>query len=197
MKQAIIIFQKNAKLGHVKTRLAADVGNEKALEIYQFLCAHTHAQIEAVQADKYLYYSQEIEVEKQHEGYHYRVQEGADLGERMYNAFQELFEMGYERVLITGTDCYEMQTKHLQAAFEQLNTNPYVFGPAKDGGYYLLACSRLDKGLFIDRKWSHAKVLEEALQFLKNMKLGVTLIECLSDIDTAMDLGELRTRFDL
>jgi glycosyltransferase A (GT-A) superfamily protein (DUF2064 family) len=57
-RDAIIIFMKNPQLGKVKTRLAATVGNTKALEIYQLLMQHTNAITKSLTAiEKYLFYS--------------------------------------------------------------------------------------------------------------------------------------------
>ena len=193
--RAIIIFQKNAVLGKVKTRLAASTGNEKALEIYQFLTKHTHQELDAVVADKFLFFSDHLESPSELHGYKFYVQQGKDLGERMYNAFKTVFKLGYHSVIIVGTDCYEMRSKHVNEAFSLLDQSPYVFGPALDGGYYLLGTTRPDPSVFIGKKWSHSNVLKEAKDSVLQLDLKFTCIESLSDIDNIYDLGPLKTKF--
>ncbi|TNE55418.1 MAG: glycosyltransferase [Bacteroidetes bacterium] len=196
-KRAIIIFQKNAVKGRVKTRLAAGVGDEKALEIYRFLTAHAHQQLRELNVDKFLFFSDYLEEIPELKNYHFRVQQGADLGERMYRAFSELFEVGYESILIIGTDCYELRSKHLSEAFEQLRQSSFVFGPAKDGGYYLLGTTELLSGLFLNKNWSHEHVLKDACDFLEKNEQPYQLLETLSDVDTIDDLGPLKEQFQI
>ena len=61
MNEAIIIFVRKPELGKVKTRLAASLGAEKALEIYKELLLHTRQICERVKADKFVYYHVQIE----------------------------------------------------------------------------------------------------------------------------------------
>ena len=63
MKDAVIIFVRNPELGKVKTRLAATVGDEQALDIYCRLLKHTMQQVSEVAADKFVYYHQHIKAD--------------------------------------------------------------------------------------------------------------------------------------
>ena len=108
-KSAIIIFQKNAELGKVKTRLANDLGDQTALKIYDRLCALTHHICSQVPVDKFLYYSNFLPEDKpRYASYHFKVQTGIGLGARMSNAFSDIFYAGYQKILIIGTDCAEI-----------------------------------------------------------------------------------------
>lgn len=197
MNRAIIIFQKNAVLGKVKTRLAADVGDEKALEIYRFLTDYTHLHLEPVDAAKFLFYSDSLEENSRLRDYSVHVQQGADLGERMLNAFQLVFDQGFDAVVIIGTDCHELKSKHVNEAFQRLESTDYVIGPAVDGGYYLLGTRQLNAGVFLNKSWSHADVLKEAIQSIDEAGLTHSCIELLSDIDTVDDLKELKALFSI
>ena len=118
--QALIIFVKNPVPGKVKTRLAKSIGNEKAAEVYAFLLDHTRAITGRLNDTQcFVYYGDVIgERDGWSNGfYHRRLQSGRDLGERMRNAFADCFQAGFSKVVIIGSDCLEIQTRHLQQAF--------------------------------------------------------------------------------
>jgi len=56
----------------------------------------------------------------------------------MQNAFQNGFNNNYKKVVIVGSDLYDLKPKHINEAFNALDKNDAVIGPAEDGGYYLL-----------------------------------------------------------
>lgn len=188
-KAALIIFQKNAILGKVKTRLAVSIGDEKALEVYEWLTAYTHEQARGLNVDKFLFYSDFIAEypDGSLSGYQYEVQSGEDLGERMRNAFAHLFAKGYMSVVIIGTDCPYLTSSDLNKAFLNLSQADLVFGPAKDGGYYLLGMSSFFPEIFKDIPWSTSKVLETTLDRADKQKLDYEFLKLLSDIDTLED----------
>jgi rSAM/selenodomain-associated transferase 1 len=189
MKKGMIIFQKNALLGHVKTRIAATTGDDLALKIYNWLTAYTHRIAREVKVDKYLFYSDFIpdQPELDHQEYYVELQAGSDLGERMRNAFKQLFEDGYSSVVIIGTDCAELQVSDLNAAYRTLSHSDLVIGPASDGGYYLLGMSQYHPELFTQIPWSTDKVLELTLEVANNAGLTYEILEIRSDIDTFED----------
>ena len=191
MKKALIIFQKNPKKGSVKTRLAATVGDENALRIYNVLVSHTHEVIKQVDCDKYLYFSNQIEQSEKWGHCELRVQKGADLGERMYNAIAEIKMEGAEEVVIIGTDCYELLDTHINAAFLALERNDYCIGPAEDGGYYLMGTNSPDKGVFLEKEWSTESVFEEAKSSIDKLGKSLAVLDQLPDVDNEADLKSL------
>jgi rSAM/selenodomain-associated transferase 1 len=198
MKKAIIIFQKNEILGKVKTRLANDVGHAKAMEIYQFLVSYTHKILKDLPVEKFIFYSDFIEENNiLNSNYTKLLQQGDDLGERMFHAFQTLFKKGYQSVVIIGTDCYELNKEHIENAFESLETFDFVIGPAKDGGYYLLGSTFLEATIFMGKIWSSDSVYKETLQNFDEIGLDYTILETLSDIDSINDLKDLRQTFNI
>lgn len=186
----LIIFVKNLVPGMVKTRLAEDVGMFLALDVYQELVNNTAKVVKKVDVDKIVFYSEYVEVEDSFdaENIEYHIQEGNELGERMNNAFQVGFDKGYSRVIIIGSDCYDLKKKHLVEAFDQLEINDIVVGPAKDGGYYLLGLNGPCPALFEGKTYSHAKVFQELMAEAEELELEVHLLEKLNDIDTLEDL---------
>ena len=189
MKTGLIIFQKNAIPGRVKTRIAASVGDSHALEIYNWLTDFTHQIVREVKVDKYLFYSDFIpeQTEGDKSDYQGEIQSGSDLGDRMCNAFKLLFEKGYSSVVIIGTDCADLKTSDLNDAYMGLSQADLVIGPAQDGGYYLLGMSRFLPELFNEISWSSSTVLESTLDIANKSGLDYEFLEIRSDIDTYED----------
>ena len=182
-------------LGKVKTRIAATVGENVALEIYTQLLDHTHRVAIEVKVDKFLFYSDFIPEQKEaYPGYHYMLQEGEDLGERMCNAFASLFARGYSNVVIIGTDCPDLEASDLNTAFLALSRNDMVIGPAKDGGYYLLGMRRFHPELFRGIHWSTERVLELTLDAADEARLDYEFLRLHSDVDTFADWEDFNRR---
>lgn len=198
-KEALIIFQKNAVLGKVKTRLAASIGDEKALEIYEWLTSYTHEQVRGLNVDKFLFFSDFIleNPELDQDNYQYEVQSGEDLGGRMRNAFAHLFAKGYKNVVIIGTDCPHLKSSDLNKAFLNLGQVDLVIGPARDGGYYLLGMSSFFPQLFNDISWSTSKVLKSTLDRADGLDLEYEFLKVLSDIDTLSDWEQFNTQYKI
>ena len=187
-KKALIIFTRNPELGKVKTRLAKSVGDESALNVYKFLLKHTVEITEKLNVDKYVFYSENIHRDDiwNPDIFRKKLQNGADLGERMHNAFSEMFGMGYEKVMIVGSDIYELQQKDIENAYDALETTPFVIGPATDGGYYLLGMKELNSEIFQNKDWGTTTVLKATLKDLKSGKY--VLLEERNDVDYYEDI---------
>ncbi len=192
-KNLIIIFTRNPELGKVKTRLAKTVGNEAALNIYKYLLNHTEQAIRNIEADKAVYYSIKIRDNDIWDNsiYQKHLQQGNDLGIRMLNAFDNAFKNNYQKVVIVGSDLFDLQSKHIEEAFKNLDKHNLVIGPAKDGGYYLLGMKKLHKEVFQNKVWGTETVRENTLQDLQNE--SVFLLEELNDIDTYDDMKDNST----
>lgn len=187
---ALIIFVRHPELGKVKTRLAKVIGNEKTLQVYQLLIGHTHQVTISLNCRKFVYYADQV---IEHDlwtfpGYTKRQQFGADLGERMSNAFRELFDQGFKRVLIIGSDCYQLKTELLEEAFNNLASHDVVIGPTFDGGYYLLGMTQFFPEVFKGVNWSTDQVSKQTLTIINERNLSFALLEQLSDVDEASDL---------
>ena len=127
-KKALIVFTRNPELGKVKTRLAATVGPKAALTIYKFLIQHIVEVSEKVIADKYTFYSENIETNDAWDDTIFRkkLQQGNKLGSKMENAFDQLFKMGYQKVVIVGSDIYELSSQDIEDSFLNLENNDVV-----------------------------------------------------------------------
>ena len=190
-KNLLLIFTRNPELGKCKTRLAATVGDETALDIYNFLLDHTVAITKNLNAAKQVWYSEKIWDNDIWDDAFYdkKLQNGADLGIRMGNAFQDGFASGYERIIIIGSDMLDLSQGDLEQAFEQLKDNDFVIGPAQDGGYYLLGMKTFKPKLFRDKAWGQETVLEDTLNDLQNEKHAV--LEERNDVDVYEDIQDI------
>ena len=187
-KHLLLIFTRNPELGKVKSRLAKGVGERNALEIYKTLLDHTKYVVKQVTCTKRVGYSVKVQTDDMWDSDHFEKfqQEGEDLGVRMYNAFVKAYADGYEKVLIVGSDLFDLRPHHIEQAFISLDKNDAVIGPAKDGGYYLLGMNTLFKKVFYNKEWGGDTVFKQTLLDLKNTK--VHQLETLNDIDFVEDL---------
>ncbi|RMB62854.1 glycosyltransferase [Dokdonia sinensis] len=187
-KNLLLIFTRNPELGKVKTRLAQGVGQENALEIYKTLLKHTRDVVAQVDCTRRVGYSVLVRENDIWDGARFEKfqQEGDDLGVRMHNAFAKAYSDGYEKVLIVGSDLFDLRPKHIEQAFMALDTNDVVIGPAQDGGYYLLGMNKLVKDVFYNKEWGGETVFEATTKDLQSYE--VATLETLNDIDFAEDL---------
>ncbi len=190
-KNLLLIFTRNPELGRCKTRLAATVGDETALEIYQFLLEHTVEITAQLDLEKEVYYSEEIWKDDiwDNNTYSKKLQTGIDLGERMANAFKAGFKAGYEKIIIIGSDMYDLNQKDLEGAFETLERTDFVVGPATDGGYYLLGMKSFKEALFIDKAWGTGNVLKDTLKNLEEERFE--LLKERNDVDYYEDIKDI------
>lgn len=188
---ALIIFIKNPELGKVKTRLAKTVGDEKAYQIYLELTRITRENALLLRGvTPYVFYSDFINHDDEWHNQHFekRLQQGNDLGERMFNAFNDILKR-HERACIIGSDCPTLSLEILNMAFKKLETHDSVIGPASDGGYYLLGMTQQipPQYLFENMAWSTQEVFPETLKRLKRQHYSAAILPILTDIDEEKD----------
>lgn len=191
-KNLLLIFTRNPELGKCKTRLAATIGNQKALDIYNFLLQHTATLTKGAKAEKQVWYSEEIWEEDIWDARFFtkKLQQGKDLGARMALAFQEGFAQGFERIIIIGSDMYDLTTTDIDQAFETLTKADVVIGPAQDGGYYLLGMTTFAKTIFQEKAWGTDTVFKDTLADLHHK--NVHLLETRNDIDLYEDIKDIK-----
>jgi hypothetical protein len=117
-----------------------------------------------------------------------------DLGARM----QRLFDRAPPGpAVIVGTDVPLMDRAHIAAAFRLLGHHDAVFGPAEDGGYWLVGLRRRPRrlGPFAGVRWSSAHALADTLANLGRLSVAVALLPTLFDVDTPADLARCSGAF--
>jgi hypothetical protein len=177
----------------VKTRLAEALGPELAAEVYRVL-ADEEIRLTAPREGEYervfLFAPAEARAAVQQwlPGQTLAPQRGADLGERMANAFEDAFRSGARRAVLIGSDVPSLSRDDVCEAFEAVEEHGVVVGPASDGGYYLVALDRPRPSLFRDVAWSTPSVFASSIQRAGALGLDVHVLRTLSDVDTIDDL---------
>jgi rSAM/selenodomain-associated transferase 1 len=196
--QRLLVFARLPERGRVKTRLAATIGEERALAVYEAMLADVLAGVGESSPET------EIEVlwapTENADGDSLRrafgerslaMQTGATLGDRMSMAFSERFFFHRtQKVVAIGVDEPRLTRELIDHAFALLDSCEWVVGPATDGGYYLIGCrsAAFDTSIFDRIAWGTADVL--ATTVAKIAAAGATLATLpeRSDIDVAEDL---------
>ena len=172
-RRRLILFARFPVAGKVKTRLIPALGAEGAAALHRRLV------LRSLRTAQALCQSRGVELEirfagddanpMQHwlgDGWLCRPQREGDLGQRMAGAFADSFREGSPATVIIGSDCPSLTPETLSAAFESLKTNPVVFGPATDGGYYLIGLTRLVPEIFLGIAWGTETALAQSLEIL-------------------------------
>ncbi len=189
----LIVFVKEPRPGHVKTRLARDLGPELAARVYRALAEAEIAGTRpaAGEYERVFFHDPDGDpaaLRAWLPGERLFPQAGADLGERMRAAFEHCFAAGAGRVAIVGTDVPWAGRAHVRAALEALRSQDVAVGPTPDGGYYLLALRAPQPQLFENVPWSTAEVLPATRARARARGLALAELVPLPDVDTLDDL---------
>jgi rSAM/selenodomain-associated transferase 2/rSAM/selenodomain-associated transferase 1 len=199
-RRRLIIFTRYPEPGKTKTRLIPVLGKHGAADLQRKMTEHIVAKALAInQRDA-------VSVEIHYEGgnkqlmqewlgsdFIYRPQHPGNIGERMHFALDAAFNSGATAAAIIGSDIPDITIDLLTNTFARLEDNDLVFGPARDGGYYLVAASEKAwshdaSQIFSGIHWSTAKVLTQTLQTASDLKMSYILLDTLDDVDRPQDL---------
>jgi rSAM/selenodomain-associated transferase 1 len=219
-KRIIVIFVKYPQRGRVKTRLARALGDGVAVGIYRNLVEYLIGVLRRVDADEVrvcfdprekegeivswlqpVWLAAAAEVLPAGPRLVFRPQGGGELGVRMESAFGEVFrEYGKDgnpapKVVAVGSDCIEIDGEIFRESWDALDSDDVVFGPARDGGYYLLGMKSPHRGLFENIPWSTEKTLEVSLDRAREAGLAIALLDKKHDIDTEEDWRRFEKMF--
>jgi len=220
MTDAIAVFARAPQPGLVKTRLAKVIGNEAAAALYGAMLRDTLAlALKAARkqgnCEVVLTYTPDNALD---DGPYSLApfwrgpclaQGAGNLGERLLNCASRLHEQGSERVVIIGSDSPDLPPVHICRAFNNLTRKELifdagvpkvhpadlVFGPARDGGFYLVAtAAKIQPKLFNDVEWSDKNTLSQVLANAERLGQSVTKIWKWDDVDAITDLRRLSQR---
>jgi len=198
--RCLLFLVKDPEKGAVKTRLARDLGEEVARDLYRnfifdmlsiFQRNHFPLSI-CVYPESAL-----GDVEKLlGENHRYLPQSGKDLGGRMEYCFRQAFSHGFERVVAAGSDIPDLPAEIIGEAFTSLEVVDCVVGPSLDGGYYLIGFhrTRFLREAFCGMQWGTDKVFRQTIEILKRHKRTTHLLPTWQDVDTIEDLKEFLER---
>jgi rSAM/selenodomain-associated transferase 1 len=177
----------------VKTRLAREIGDEAAAELYRRVGAGVAAAVGA-DYDLAVWYDPpgaEQEMRDWLGEHQFFAQQGADLGERMAHAFAVHFGRGDRPVVAIGADAPGVGAATVREAVQALGETDVVLGPALDGGYYLLGLGGPASQLFEGVPWGTSRVLQVTVALCVAHDLSVRRLTPLRDLDTAADMVAL------
>ncbi len=185
--------------GRVKTRLAATIGSEHAVALYQCFVQDVLATLHLEPTwDLLIFYApaEAAPVPWLGEQYRYVAQQGQDLGERMAHGFRHAFSLGYASALILGSDSPDLPWAYVQQACQALANEQVVIGPSQDGGYYTLGFTRhnFEPTVFAHMPWSTATVFTQTCDRLAAQSGSVLVLPTWFDIDTLADLRQFYHR---
>ena len=198
MKRAIIVMAKVPVAGTVKTRLESLLASEQCAELAKAFLQDAEKKAKTVCENTILAYSpadQRNVLENILQSENTLLeQRGANLGERMSNAFEFAFAQDSDAVVMIGTDSPTFPAEFIEQAFSALeNDSGIVLGKTVDGGFYLIGLRKFVPHLFEDVAWSSDSVHERTV---KNAgTLGLARLFALPeryDVDTPSDFFVLR-----
>jgi uncharacterized protein len=198
----LLVFARSPVAGQVKTRLVPALGVQGASDLHRQLIVRTlHRACAARGAQVQLWIAGDCG-----HGFvracarRFRVplfaQRGADLGQRMADAFARTLPLQPEarRCVLIGTDCPAQTVADLEHAAEALRSHDAVLQPAMDGGYVLIGLTRAQPALFESIAWGSPHVMEQTMRRAAVLGLVLHRLRALPDLDNEADLRQARAQ---
>lgn len=193
---ALILFAKAPEPGRVKTRLLDTVSAAEAAEVQRACIEDAVALAQSLRVcDRFLFASGDplkmkrfVRRGRGRDTWQVRAQTGRDLGERMENAFEEIFRAGYQRAVVIGTDAPWMRRARIEQALRLLRHATVVLGPTADGGYYLAGATQVVPEMFRGIRWGSGHVFDVTRARLRRAHVSLRLLPPDFDLDRRADL---------
>ncbi|MEL7038875.1 MAG: TIGR04282 family arsenosugar biosynthesis glycosyltransferase [Cyanobacteria bacterium J06592_8] len=193
--QHLIIFTRYPEPGKTKTRLIPALGAEGAAKFHRQMAE------DIVKTVREFSFSNSVSLEIRYTGGSlelmqdwlgadlvYNLQGTGDLGDRLIGCLQDAFDREKTAIIVIGTDCPDVSSDIFSEAYEKLQHQDVVLGPAEDGGYYLIGLSRFIPEIFVGINWGTSEVFQQTLAICKTLNLSVEFLPQLADIDRPEDL---------
>jgi rSAM/selenodomain-associated transferase 1 len=203
------LFAKFWQPGTVKTRLAADIGEQTACELYRAFVFHLVERLCDSADERSIVFSpseREQDFRKSvPTNWKLCPQSSGDLGTRMHSFFRDQFESELlldrndsspHKIVIIGADCPQLDPCLVQSAFDRLDKAPVVIGPSNDGGYYLIAMRGRCIDVFADIEWSTETVFERTARRLRELNVEFQTLPALTDVDDLTSLLALKSELE-
>ncbi|MBD3274715.1 MAG: DUF2064 domain-containing protein [Candidatus Marinimicrobia bacterium] len=193
-EKCVILFVKCPKPGQVKTRLNPEITKEQSAKLYTEFIRDTLDTLHNLNLPIEIFIDQipgdgceALDFLQQE----LHLQFGNNLGERMKNAFIEVFSASYTQAIIVGSDLPDLPDSVINEAFQALLVKDAVIGPSADGGYYLLGFKQntLLHSVFYDIPWSTGSVYRDTIRELESRAYDTYELKNMNDVD---DIGDLR-----
>jgi uncharacterized protein len=194
IQRRVLLFVRAPELGRVKTRLEKKLDAATVLRLYRcfvqdiietlstgghemivfFFPPHKGSAVQAWLGDK-------VPVQ---------AQTGKTLGDKMRNAFSDVFAGDVDQAVLMGSDLPDFDNRIIDESFELLKEKDLVIGPAEDGGYYLIGLRKnsLNNDVFSGIDWGTASVFRQTMDKIHAAGLDCHVLPFWRDIDTHDDL---------
>jgi len=192
--RSIALFAKAPVPGKVKTRLTTDLSPHESAALHKSFVIDTLTEMSALSnvdiflachptSDDPFFLSLDKRFKLRS-----LSQKGKNLGERMKNSFHDLKALGYEQVVLIGSDSPTLSGNVVEEAFRSLEKCDLVLGPSLDGGYYLIGLSREIPDIFGDIEWGSNSVFKDTCNKAKALGLNMHTLPFWYDVDTVREL---------
>lgn len=195
MTSTLGLFVKFPEPGRVKTRLAKDLGDELAAELYAGFLSDLIPRFHDISSRRILAYTPDDVRSRQYfedlAGGRFELwaQPEGVLGERMRSFFEAF---GPDPVVLVGSDSPTLLKSDVEHALNALESVDCVLGPATDGGVYLIGLHRRSWSVFDRVEWSTSRVLEQMLDEVQQVGASLEILPLWYDIDTLEDIDFMR-----
>ena len=188
----ICLFARYPQIGKVKSRLAAECDESKALFYYKKMLVRVLENLSVFHKNLVVYYTgcDATTAKGWLPDFKLAEQASGNLGDKLRAALNEQYGNNSQKIAFIGADCIELTDKILKQTEKYLNDVDVVIGPSTDGGYYLLGLSVKNESLFDDINWGSEVVFEQTMNKIYEHNLSYRLLPQLSDIDYWKDLPE-------
>jgi|SRR5579863_1455851 len=186
----MILFAKAPVPGHVKTRLAGEVGAGRAAELHRAFVADTIAKLCEFKDYADLELHTDIPTDAWSEFDVARdLQIAGNLQLKLFHALRRALDAGRPQAMILGGDSPTLPHAHIR----RLLASPadVALGPCEDGGYYAIACRRVDPRMFAGVEWATPNVLEQTERAARACGLSLERGDLWYDVDSPEDLVSL------
>lgn len=189
-KECILVYVKFPEKGKVKTRLARDIGNEQAIELYKCFILDIVETLSTLPQRACICYAPEesgrVFRDWLGDNFLYAPQQGENLGARMTHSFQQIFQQGFKKALLIGSDSPDLPEDIFIRAFKELETYDMVIGPASDGGYYISGFreNSFSPQVLEGISWSTEVVFDQTCKNIEEEGLIYSKLPVWHDIDT-------------
>lgn len=181
----LVVFARTPRVGGVKRRLGRDIGPVAAWRFYGMTLHRLLHRLAGGPWQCWLFVTPDRDAVSGFgpvpAAWRLCPQGRGDLGERMQRA---LATPPPGPVVLVGSDVPDIRRAHIEAAFRQLGRAETVFGPAADGGFWLVGARRRPvlPPLFADVRWSGPDALSDTLANLQP-RHSHAFVETLADVD--------------
>ena len=198
---ALGVMTKVPKAGRVKTRLTPPLTPDEAAALNTAFLRDTAAAIEEAATEgiaRGIGVYTPIGEESGYRGilpgsFELIPQRGDAFGERLMNAAEDLFAVGFDSVCLIDSDSPTVPHRAFSDAARLLSEpgDRMVFGPSDDGGYYLIGMKKWHHRLFEEIDWSTERVADQTLQRAREIGIEVELLPTWYDVDDRITLQRL------